>query len=252
MTSIARDFFFDQETADGFEVGMKSTLLDNQLRLNVSVYSYDFEDLQLDYFNPAAIAFITLNAGEASTEGVDIDLEWAPADLPGLRVTGSLAYNQAEYDSFIAPCWEGQTVATGCSAVVPETNGAPGQDISGEATGMAPEWTASFGVNYDTELANGWGIGFAVDGLYSDEYNSSALGHPLAWRDSYTLWNASIYLESPDKHWQVQLLGKNLSDELVVSGMLEAAFSGAGRSQADLIGYGNMPRTVMLRLRYSL
>ncbi len=251
-SSIARDFFFDQETADGFEIGMKSTLLDNQLRFNVSLYSYNFDDLQLDYFNPTAITFITLNAGEATTEGMEMDLEWAPANLPGLRVHGSLAYNKAEYDTFIAPCWEGQTAATGCNATVPETNGAPGQDISGEATGMAPEWTASVGVNYDTQLANGWSVGFTVDAQYSDEYNASALGHPLAWRDSYTLWNASTYLESPDGHWQFQLLGKNLTDELVISGMLEAAFSGVGRSQADLIGYGGLPRTVSFRVKYSL
>jgi len=49
------------------------------------------------------------------------------------------------------------------------------------------------------------------------------------------------------------LLGKNLSDEMVISGTLEGANSGAiaGRSQADLIGYGGPGRTVELQLRLS-
>ena len=104
------------------------------MRFNASIYSYEFDDLQLDYFNPTNITFITLNAGGASSDGAEIDLEYAPHDVPGLRVFGTLAYNKAEYDDFIAPCWEGQTVATGCNVVVPQTSGAPGQDIGGEVT----------------------------------------------------------------------------------------------------------------------
>ena len=64
--------------------------------------------------------------------------------------------------------------------------------------------------------------------------------------------NASLYLAGAEDRWQAQLLGKNLSDEMVISGMLEAAFSGAGRSQADLIGYANLPRTVALQLTFNL
>ncbi len=253
VTTVPRDFSFDPETSDGFEVGVKSTLLDNQLRLNVAAYSYDFEDLQLDYFNSVDIAFITLNAGGATSWGIDSELEWAPHSTPGLRIHGALAYNKAEYDDFIAPCWEGQVAfGTGCTAVVPQTLGAPGQNLDGFETGMAPEWTASVGINYDTTLSNGWGFGIAVDALYSDEYNASAFGHPNAWRDSYVLTNASIYVSSPDERWQAQLTGKNLGDEMVISGMLEAAFSSGGRSQADLIGYGGLPRTVALRLKYNL
>ena len=51
----------------------------------------------------------------------------------------------------------------------------------------------------------------------------------------------------------LKLLGKNLSDEMVISGTLEGASSGAaaGRSQADLIGYGGPGRTIELQLRLS-
>ena len=252
VSTVPSDFTFDPETADGFEIGMKALFMDNQLRFNASLYSYEYDDLQLDYFNPTSITFITLNAGRASTDGAEIDLEYAPLAAPGLRVFGTLAYNKAEYDNFIAPCWEGQTPATGCDAVVPETNGAPGQDISGEATGMAPEWTASLGLNYNGTFNNGMGWGIGADMIYSDEYNSSALGHPFAWRDSFTLWNAFAYVSGAEDRWLLQLLGKNLTDELVISGMLEAAFSGAGRSQADLIGYAGVPRTVALRFEVNL
>jgi outer membrane receptor protein involved in Fe transport len=116
---------------------------------------------------------------------------------------------------------------------------------------MAPEISATAGFGYDGEMANGWMWGVGGDVLYSDDYNASAMGHPYAMRDSYTLVNAMAYVGSGN--WMLKLLGKNLSDEMVISGNLEGASSGAaaGRSQADLIGYGGPGRTVELQLRLS-
>lgn len=249
--SEVTDFAFDPETASGFEVGIKSTLLDNQLRLNASIYTYEFEDLQLDYFDSVNILFLTINAGKATSEGAEVELEYAPFSMPGLSLRGTLAYNKAEYDQFIAPCWDGQTAATGCNSELPGYNGKPGFDISGQPTGMAPELSASAGFSYDGELENGWMWGIGGDLLYSDEYMASAMGHPFSWRDSYVLFNALAYVGSGN--WQLKLMGKNLGDEMVISGNLEGASSGAasGRSQADLIGYGGPGRTIELQLRLS-
>ena len=116
---------------------------------------------------------------------------------------------------------------------------------------MAPELSASMGFSYDSELANGWAWGLGGDLLYSDEYNASAMGHPYGWRGSYTMLNAVAYLGNGP--WQLKLLGKNLSEEMVISGFIEGASSGAaaGRSQADLIGFGSPGRTIELQLRLS-
>ena len=248
--SLPTDFTFEPETAEGFEIGMKSTLLNNQLRLNASIYSYEYDNLQLDYFNSATISFITVNAGKATSEGAELELEFAPIDIEGLVLRGTLSYNDAEYESFVAPCWDGQTAALGCNATIPGTRGAPGQDISGQNTGMAPEWSASFGFTYDGELSNGWNYGIAADALYSDDYNASGFGHPLTMRDGYTMLNASAYIAGEEDKWQLQILGKNLTDEMVVSGVTEAANSGAaiGRSQADIFGYVGPSRTIALEL----
>ncbi len=243
------DFIFDPETAEGFEAGIKTTLLDNQLRLNATVYSYEYDDLQVDFFNSPTFAFITLNAGKATTEGFEVDAEYAPFSWGGLTLRGSLAYNQAEYDDFIAPCWAGQTAAQGCNNTVPGTNGTPGQDISGESTAMAPEWSASFGLNYDGYFGDGWGYGFALDGLYSDDYNASAFANPNAARDSYTTLNANVYLAGSDGFWQVELTGKNLTDEHIVSGVVDGPSTGiSGEPYADQMGFTSLPRTVALQL----
>jgi iron complex outermembrane recepter protein len=249
MGGSESDFTFDPETAEGFEAGIKSTLLDRQLRLNATVYSYEYDDLQVDFFNSPTFAFITLNAGKATTQGLEFDAEYAPFNLGGLTLRGTLAYNEAEYDDFIAPCWAGQTAAQGCNTVVPGTNGTPGQDITGQPTAMAPEWSASFGINYDGMMANGMSYGIGIDGIYSDEYNASGFANPNAMRDSYTTLNASIYLGGRDDLWELQLLGKNLTDEHIVSGVVDGPSTPLpGGVYADQMGFTSLPRTVALQL----
>jgi iron complex outermembrane recepter protein len=251
MGGSESDFLFEPETAAGFEAGLKSTLLDNQLRLNLAVYNFEYDDLQVDFFNSPTFAFITLNAGTAKTKGIEVDAEFAPMSVPGLSVRGSLAYNNAEYANFIAPCWAGQTAAQGCTSTVPGTNGTPGQDISGESTAMAPELSASFGVSYSNYLQNGWEYGIAIDGIYSDEYNASGFANPHAMRDSYTTLNTSISLAGEGRKWEVQLLGKNLTDEHIVSGVVDGPSTpAAGGEYADQMGFTSLPRTLAVQLTY--
>ncbi len=162
-----------------------------------------------------------------------------------------MAYNKAEYDNFVAPCWAGQTAAMGCNDTVPGTNGTPGQDISGASTAMAPEWSASFGLSYDGVMDNGLGYGIGIDGLYSDDYNASGFANPNAARDSYTTLNANVYLAGVDDVWQVEMLGKNLTDEHIVSGVVDGPSTPApGGAFADQMGFTSLPRTVAVQLTY--
>jgi outer membrane receptor protein involved in Fe transport len=64
----AADFVFNPETVQGFEGGIKSTLADHQLRLNLNIYSYKYKNLQTDYFDSVKVAFQTLTA-DATTKG---------------------------------------------------------------------------------------------------------------------------------------------------------------------------------------
>ncbi|BFM08294.1 TonB-dependent receptor [Halioxenophilus aromaticivorans] len=251
MGGSESDFTFDPETAEGLEAGLKSTLMENQLRLNFTVYAYEYEDLQVDFFNSPTFAFITLNAGAATTQGFEFDTEYAPYAIPGLSVRSTVAYNKALYDNFIAPCWAGQTAELGCNTTVPGTNGTPGQDISDEPTAMAPDWTFSLGINYDNTLENGWEYGISADALYTDETNPSAFANPYAQRDAYTTLNASMYLAGVDRQWQLQLLGKNLTDEHIVSGVVDGPSTPvAGGEYADQLGFTSLPRTVAVQLTY--
>lgn len=249
------DFTFEPEKAKGIEGGIKTTLLDNTLRLDIGAYHYKYTNLQVDFFNSPTFAFITTNAGGAKTDGVELNVEWAPREVAGLSLRGSLNYNKARYADFIAPCYSGQTPAAGCSLLSAPPALTPLQDLSGKPTAMAPRWTASLGGSYETAVSDNFVLGLSADARYSDHYLPSAFGNPLSRQGSYIVLDASLRVATADEHWELAVIGKNLTNRFYVSGVVDGPSTGGGTGTpagfpADQLGFGNVPRTVQVQLTW--
>lgn len=249
-SASVEDFAFNPETAKGFEGGIKTTLFDRQLRFNVGAYWYKYSDLQLDFFRSDIFAFSTINAGSATSKGIEAEFDYAPMDLPGLTLRGSINYNKARYgDVPLAPCYQGQTPAAGCS-IIPGLGGR--QNLKGKPTAMAPLWTASLGAQYETQITDALTLGLSADARYSDDYLVSAFGHPFTRQNSYVNLDASVRLRTTDDQWELALIGKNLTNRFYATGGVDAPATGGGTGTpggfyADQVGYIAMPRTVQLQ-----
>lgn len=247
------DVAFGPEKASGFEGGIKTLLLDRQLRLDVSLYTYKYTDLQVDYFNAATFSYISTNAGSARTKGIELEAEFVPHAVEGLTIRGSLNYNRARYIDFIAPCYSGETIQEGCNLLSPQ--GARMQDISGAPTAVAPKWTASFGIAYETPVSDSLNLGLSADGRYSDSYLASAFNNPYSRQPPYVSLDASARLSTSDDRWQFSLIGKNLTNRFIATGVVDGPGTGTGTGTtsgvfADQIGYISMPRTVQVQLTW--
>lgn len=245
-------FVFEPEKAKGFEVGVKSTLFDNQLRLNATAYTYKYKNLQVDFLNSDTFEYITTNAGASRIKGIDIEAMYAPMAVPGLVLQGSVNYNKARYLNFIAPCYGGQSIAAGCNTTF---LGAVGQDLSGVPLAVAPEWTASLGGSYERGITDRFVFGVSVDARYSDNYLGSNFGHPLSTQPAYISVDASVRLATVDDRWELALIGRNLTNEFIIGGTIDMPFTGLGTGTsnaipADQAGLTNLPRTVALQLTW--
>ncbi|WP_354695934.1 TonB-dependent receptor [Elongatibacter sediminis] len=244
------DVLFDPETADGFMFGVKSTWLNNQLRVNAEMYRTEYKDLQVDFFNSDTFQFITTNAGKALVEGVEVNVDYAPAQVPGLILNGAVVYNDATYEDFIAPCYTGQSIAAGCNT----TFGAgKGQDLSGSPTAVAPKWTSSIGGVYSFDIGSGLELTLGSTIRYSDDYLGSNFGSPLSRQDSYFNVDASVRLSKLDSSWELSLVARNLTNSFHFSSVLDLPNSGTGTGTdsavpADVIGLVDAPRTFLLQL----
>ncbi|MBS7669560.1 TonB-dependent receptor [Croceicoccus gelatinilyticus] len=245
------DLTFNPEEAEGFEVGIKSTILDNQLRANLTLFTYTVKDFQVDFFNSPVFAFNTLTA-DAKTQGVELELEYAPYAVPGLNLNAAVNYNDAKYDSFPeGPCYSGQTQAEGCNVIT--ADGQIRQNLTGQPLSVAPEWTGVIGVNYETDIGSTLMMGFNANARYSDSYNPSGFANPIAIQDDYWTIDAGLRFGAADGNWQLALIGKNLTNEFYVTGVVDGPSSGTAAGgvtgvKADQLGFGTLPRTVKVEL----
>lgn len=238
------------ETVLAYELGAKMGLLDGAAELNIALFRSEFDDLQTSSL--VGDVFRVGNAGEAITQGVEIDGRWAITER--LTFGGSLAYLDATYDEFKgATCTIPQTVDPvanpGClnedgSNIVAGENG--GQDLSDEDLIFAPEWSSNLNVTYIYPFNNGLELLASVDMNYSDEYYSALDLDPNTKHDDVTLWNARIALGGENDKWSVALIGKNLSDETTYAWKNDVPLSASN----SYFGIPQRPRSVAIQARY--
>jgi len=179
---------FDEEYLIEYEVGLKSSLFDNRLQLQLALFYDDRNNQQvrssLTLANPdGSTRFIDFlsNAAEGTNKGIEIDLNWMISER--FWLTANAGWLQAEFDDFINEF---------------------GEDLSGRDQAHAPGYMFNLTLNFEQ------GPFFAhvsVDGkdefFFSDRHTVKS--------DSYTLYNASFGYEA--EHWKLTLWGRNLGDK---------------------------------------
>lgn len=245
---------YGSETADGFEVGTHAALFDRQLRINAAIYDYDYNDLQVQFYDPVTTGQIVANAGKLTTKGFEFDFNFAPRSLTGLSLRGAYAYNDAKYHNFIGQCYGGQTPAAGCNQQ-PNAAGTVfnGQIYSGRTAPKAPKHAWQFGGSYEVPFGGLSGI-LSLDVNHSSRYNYTDTLRPDAFQGAFTRLDGSVSIGSEDDKWRVSLIGRNLTNKFIVTSANDFPFAGGtgAGTAAGIIGDLNTiverPREVALEL----
>lgn len=217
---------YDTETADSYEVGMKSTFFDGRARLNVALFDTTFNDFQVQQFQRISdtVSRISIsNAAEANTQGVEMELTLVPVD--GLTLVANGAYVNAEFEEFEE-----------CNA---------GVDCTGNKLPYAPEYKFFASAEYEFNLMGGEAF-VRYDYTYTDGYFTHPENTPTVREvDSYDTHNARAGFTTADNHWEFSVWGKNLADSDDLR-MAEINFFGTYR------GTYIPPRTYGASVKYNL
>jgi outer membrane receptor protein involved in Fe transport len=227
------EIVYDDETAKGFELGLKTTFLDGMAEFNAVAFYTEFDDLQVKSSTFAGTRVVTTigNAGEATTQGIELDGRWAATDW--LTLGGAVAYLDAQYDEYTSgPC--------NTSGSTPTSSTGKGCDLDDEDLPFSPEWTGSVFADLAFPLTSGLNLVGNVTMSYSDDYLTDGTLEPELLQDSYTKYDASLGLEASSGQWNVSVIGKNLSDE-------EINMSGQSLGAGYDIAYLMPPRMVVLQ-----
>ena len=219
------------EKATAYELGFKSDMLDGALRLNGAIFSSVTEDLvtAIVSFTSGGIVRFS-NAGQARSEGAEIDFNWQPMPNwnPGLALSGSASYIDAEYTDYKDGA--GFDDDTGLYFGPDNLTGLPLQDsrdFTGNAVVRTPKFSSSASLNQFLDFGDYGAFEFAVDYAYKDEYNTTPQASPFFIQDQYELWNArATWFYDP---WGLQVAAyvDNIKDKEYFNGILQQDF---GRS----------------------
>lgn len=178
------DIDFDSEQSINYEVGLKTSMLDDRLQLNAAAFLIDLTDQQVQNFVGTLV--VTENAGSSTSKGLELEARYIPA--PDWLINGGVGYTQAEFDDY-----------KNCSIGSCDGNKMP----------FAPEWTASLAVQNVHPLENGMDLFSRVSVQHvGDHYFEAANQFE---QDAYNLVSMKVGLEA--EGWQAYVWGKNLLDE---------------------------------------
>lgn len=213
---------FEPEFATSYEIGLKSDLWDNRLRLNAAAFYTDYEDIQRSIIVPSTggnIVTILTNAAEATIWGFELEALASPIDA--LTLTGSVGYTDPEYDSF-----ESLHPLTGVPV-----------DRSDEPFPDNPDWKLALGARFEQELGPGTaGLQFnyywqgEIDNItetIDPTFPSSAVNI-----DSYDLGNLRVDYRLNDYGLELAVFVNNLFDQEYRTGFLDLSSLGYGIANA--------------------
>lgn len=195
---------YDQETSTNYEVGAKiDGLLDNRARVNLALFYTSFEDFQTTVYDASVPAFVTGNAEEQTTAGVDLDATFMATE--NLMFNLSLEYLDAEFKDYEGSCHPSGPNATQLTATAYVC------DFGGETPPFIAKWTGVISANYIAPLSNGSEI-YAYAGYnFKTDHDTTTDGYNQGEDD---LENLDARLGWRNDNWDIAIWGKNLTDEV--------------------------------------
>ncbi|PLK23610.1 TonB-dependent receptor [Porphyrobacter sp. TH134] len=238
---------FDPETVDSYELGWKSSLLDNRLNISIAAFLGQYENVQI----PGSVGFdgngdgvnesfigITSNAASADVNGIEFEgTALVGKDFAGdgsrFTVNWSLGVLDAKFNTFIDNF---------------------GRDVADQRVFQnTPDVTAHMGFNMGLPVGGGMMDVIGLASLRSDA-SQFEVPNPFLDQDGFVLVDASIVYTADSGLWSLGLHGKNLFDKeyivagynFVAGGVGGAPFVSTLGREGTLTGFYGDPRRVFV------
>jgi len=230
-------FEFGDEKASNFEVGGKFKL-GSSAELNATAYYTKFSDLQVSIFD-GVLGFNVRNAATSVVKGIELDGRWALSDH--VRLNGGLSVMDFEFTDFRdGQCYFGQTGPR------VQPNGLC--DYTGLSNQLVSDFSGNLAVDVDYPIGD-----YEVTGLaslfYASAYDSTSTKDPVGRQDGYARINARIAFAPQDGPWEIALLGKNLTDEVIRTFSGDTPLAGGSFGRKTSYTFFSQGRTIALQGR---
>ncbi|WP_295634462.1 TonB-dependent receptor [Novosphingobium sp.] len=204
------------ETSNAYEIGLKNTLFDGKMTLNLAAFYAKYYNFQAN--NPDLVAGVVVtrftNAGNVSTRGVEADFNIRP--MRDFSITGGVAYTNAHVDQFLAP-----------AGSVPVPNGTQ--------LGFAPKWKGSVSADYRWRTGSVVDVFMGAQGNFQSSQLSLFAADPvqraLGTIPAYGLVNLSLGVGDSEDKVRVTFQVRNVFDKSYAAAITNGGPGGSYRYQ---------------------
>jgi iron complex outermembrane receptor protein len=216
---------FEPEYVDSYEIGYKGKVFNGTTDLAMTGFLYDYEDLQISFFDSDSGANTVENVGQVDGTGVEASLNSAINENWGL---------------YFALSWldtEAKGVQQVCDGDTPDS-------CEGSKLFWAPDWAGAAVLNGEFEYRGGLITG-SLEAFWESERGGGWGAFPETMIDSSIEMALRVNYESAN-NWSAGVYIENLTDEFTYDGLnnngtiLPSHFFGHRR-----------PRTAGVRFRYN-
>lgn len=236
--------FHDPEEAVSYEVGFKSTFLDNRGRVNLALYHQAFDGYF--YYTPQVVYYLSVTPGgtsraagqftanvDAVTDGVDLDTAFQIT--PRWNVSLAASYADGKVDDDYVPCNDSNL--DGVPDNNPQTDAqfiatmqAAGQAIalcqSSASVSSFPKWNASLQSEYSLPVTQS--MDAYIRGLWAYYPENDRTKEGGIQVDSYNLLNLYAGIRDSEGVWELSIYGRNVANAstMLSGGGVEVGSSG--------------------------
>lgn len=227
---VAAGSFIADEKVWSYEAGVKTTLFDRRLLLNLAAFWTDIKNFQDTVFTGGPLGFITFN-GPARSRGFEVESVFQPTRH--LRFNLGLTY--ADADGVIQPI-----DATGFPAV----DGSGNPVLARYRKSQAPKLIVNLGANYEGPLTStlDWSAGASL------RHRSSMFNQrqELFLSPQLTTVDLSLGVKSSDDRWGLDLIARNVGNAVSQDFASPSADPRFGAFYGAYLAGPNARRTIML------
>lgn len=231
-------FEFDDENATSYELGAKILFNNGATELNAALFYMNYNDLQVSAFD-GVLGFNVGNAARARTQGMEVEGRWLLTDH--LLLSGSVAFTDFKYKEYDGECYFGQ---------VPDAPDGINCSYRGKTTMLTPDYSGVVSADYNAPLNDSLDWGLTVDLIYSAKYLTSSNLDPIQVQSGYTKLNAQLSIAGRSEHWVLALVGKNLTNEKIMTLSGDVPLAGGSFNAPGFSAYFEQPRSIALQATY--
>lgn len=227
---------YDNEDVISFEVGMKSVLLDGEMRLNVSAFVNEYSDVKAQLFavacndtttgetvlecvqsgNRSTFEFYE-NGGSVDTTGLEVDLQWYPSDALTINATLALLNSEFSNDFAVGSPEIRPLLGLGNIENRQDINDNSSQfSFAGWSPAMSPKYNIGLSGNYEFDLGDNSYLIPHIQLNFVDDFYAFDTNIPEVQVDAHVMAGANVTWVAND-NLNIDFFIRNITDEAVLT-----------------------------------